>query len=103
MAETVTIEGVSFGTNVKSEGFRVCVTLTRAQVEEALKRLNEPVFKPGDLVERTGHAREHLLRRHFLVTNQTPNFPDHVTVTDGIKTHVWCIDYIRKVGTLLED
>ena len=97
MAEIVRIEKVTVPGMIN----RYEITLTRAQVEEALKRLNESVvFKPGDLVERTGEALQSLLHRRFLVTNETPDVQGHIRVTDGVETHSWYPGYARKVGTL---
>lgn len=42
MADTVVVNGV---------------TLTRAQVEQAMKQLDEPSFQPGDLVRWVGEAK----------------------------------------------
>lgn len=89
------------------------VTLTRAQVEEALKTLNTlPKLKGGDIVvSRDNDTREWGTKQHLVISPTSTQYkllekeyclvePNYVRLTDGCDTWTKASRYCKLVGKL---
>ena len=71
------------------------VTLSRAQVEQAMKELQEPEFKPGDIVQVSGqHSPSLVISRELFLAMRHPLNPtqwadDAVFTTNGRTVDSW--------------
>lgn len=99
MKDEVTVSNVQVASGALMP---IKVTLTRAQVEQALAELNESDFLPGTIVEWSSNTRYLLLGGDLdqLCTTKWMKPPRYVRITDGSSTWTAKLEELKKVGRL---